>query len=213
MASTSYALNAQLELKPERRDEFLKIILDDQRLTLSEEKGALQFVVGEDTTTPNKFYLHEQYVSEDAFKVHCAAPYFAMWQSFWDSGPFVVEPVVHFYRVERSHERTPVRPAICLNVAVSIKPEKRDRFLEVIGNNQKGTRSAEPLNLQYDFGENATEPSTFHLHEEYQLADDLGEGAVAAHRAAPHYKVWQQFLQGEDPCTKPPVISIFRTVA
>jgi quinol monooxygenase YgiN len=72
-----FALNIKLEMKPERREEFLKLIKIDQEQTLSTELGILQFVVGEDVETPNAFHLHEQYTSEEAYLAHTKTPHFA----------------------------------------------------------------------------------------------------------------------------------------
>jgi quinol monooxygenase YgiN len=93
-------------------------------------------------------------------------------------------------------------PIVALNVILRIKPEVRDKFLEVILNNQKGTedKELEPLALEYIFGEDTSEPNTFHFHEKY-----LGEEGIAAHNAAPHFLVWEDFAQ-TNPFTSPPEV-------
>eukprot|EP00549_Striatella_unipunctata_P003184 CAMPEP_0118682304 /NCGR_PEP_ID=MMETSP0800-20121206/5414_1 /TAXON_ID=210618 ORGANISM="Striatella unipunctata, Strain CCMP2910" /NCGR_SAMPLE_ID=MMETSP0800 /ASSEMBLY_ACC=CAM_ASM_000638 /LENGTH=104 /DNA_ID=CAMNT_0006578685 /DNA_START=159 /DNA_END=473 /DNA_ORIENTATION=- len=89
---------------------------------------------------------------------------------------------------------------VALNVILRIKPTVRERFLEVILNNQKGTQELEPLALEYTFGEDASEPNTFHFHEKYK-----GEEGVAAHNASPHFAVWEDFVK-TDPFTSPPEV-------
>lgn len=93
-------------------------------------------------------------------------------------------------------------PIVALNVILRIKPEVREKFLEVILNNQKGTmnKELEPLALEYIFGEDASEPNTFHFHEKY-----LGDEGIAAHNAAPHFLVWEEFAQ-TNPFSSPPEV-------
>ena len=102
-------------------------------------------------------------------------------------------------------ENTATAPIVALNVILRIKPEAREKFLEVILNNQKGTlnKELEPLALEYIFGEDANEPNVFHFHEKY-----LGEAGIAAHNAAPHFAVWEEFVQ-RDPYTSPPEVYKF----
>jgi hypothetical protein len=51
----------------------------------------------------------------------------------------------------------------CVSVNVFVKPERREEFLKVIAGNAAGTRSNEPLNLSYTWGESTTEKNTFHF--------------------------------------------------
>ncbi|KAL3924070.1 MAG: hypothetical protein SGILL_001274 [Bacillariaceae sp.] len=100
---------------------------------------------------------------------------------------------------------SPPQPIVALNVILRIKPEVRDEFLKVILNNQQGTmnKELEPLALEYTFGEDASEPNTFHFHEKY-----IGEEGIAAHNSAPHFLVWEEFA-GTDPFTAPPEVYKF----
>ena len=102
-------------------------------------------------------------------------------------------------------EDSTATPVVALNVILRLKEEAREKFLEVILNNQKGTlnKELEPLALEYIFGEDANEPNTFHFHEKY-----LGEAGIAAHNAAPHFAVWEEFVQ-TDPFTSPPEVYKF----
>mgnify|MGYP003465753783 CR=1 FL=1 len=94
-------------------------------------------------------------------------------------------------------------PIIALNVILRIKPEVREDFLNVVRQNQSGTRNDEPLALEYNFGEDASIPNTFHFHEKYK-----GEEGVLAHQAAPHFKVWEDFVK-TDPLTSEPEVYKF----
>ena len=86
--SKPYAVNAVFTLKADRRDEFIEIIKDDQRLSLKDEEGIVRFVVGEDKDKENTFYLHEEYVNEDAFKKHMEMPHFKPWDDFTKTSPW-----------------------------------------------------------------------------------------------------------------------------
>lgn len=205
-----FALNVRLDVKPERRDDFLQIIQNDQSNTVAKEPDALQFVVGEDVDSPNTFYLHEQYKSEDAFKYHTETPHYAEWKKFCDSEPFSVAPVVDFYLCTHEAEKIPIRTAFCLNVELNIQPKVRNKFLEVIDNNQKGS-NAEPLCLQYHYGESTTTPNTFFFHEEYTGENDGKEG-FQAHQATPHFAMWETFASTGEPFTKPPIINLYKTL-
>ena len=83
-------------------------------------------------------------------------------------------------------------PLYCLNVQLCIKPERRDEFLATIKANQAGTLTKEPLAVTYLFGEDANEPNTFHMFEQY-----LGRDGFAQHAASPHYGAWAEFKATE----------------
>jgi autoinducer 2-degrading protein len=203
------ALNVKLVVKPERRVEFLDVIQMDGAKTLAKEPGALQFVVGEDTTSQDIFYLHEQYKSMEDFRYHEATPHFAKWKAFCATGPFTEDPVVDIYNCAHDPVKVPVRAAFSLNVELCIKAEVREEFLKVINNNQSGSR-AEPLCLQYDYGESTTTPNSFYFHEQY-TGEEEGKKGFDAHAIAPHFVKWEEFA-ATDPFTKPPVVSFFKNI-
>ena len=91
----------------------------------------------------------------------------------------------------------------CLNVQLCIKPERRDEFIECIRNNQKGTLSTEPLALEYTWGEDTSEPNTFHFYEKYE-----GKAGFEAHQATPHFAKWEDFA-ASGPFTSPPVVKFY----
>ena len=91
------AINVKLSIKADRREEFLQIIQEDGSQTLATEPGALQFVLGEDTETPNIFYLHEQYKATKDVEYHQSTPHFIKWKEFCDTDPFTAEPVIQTY--------------------------------------------------------------------------------------------------------------------
>ena len=46
----------------------------------------------------------------------------------------------------------------CLNVALYVKPERREEFIETIAANQRGTLTTEPLAVTYLWGEDEETP-------------------------------------------------------
>jgi len=87
----------------------------------------------------------------------------------------------------------------------SIKADRREDFLEVIRNNQKGTMDKEPLALEYTWGESAEKRNTFFFHEKYK-----GRSGFVAHQRTKHFKKWKEFV-ASDPFTKPPQVFIFES--
>ena len=91
----------------------------------------------------------------------------------------------------------------CLNVKLCIKPERRSEFIQCIRANQQGTLSTEPLALEYVWGEDTSEPNTFHFYEKYE-----GRGGFEAHTQTPHFEAWEAFA-ATAPFTEPPVVSFY----
>jgi quinol monooxygenase YgiN len=98
---SAYCLNVELCIQPELRDEFLKVILNNQKGSRA-EPFCLQYDFGESVDTPNSFYFHEQYTGADkgkeGFDAHAIAPHFQIWEKFAATDPFSKPPVVSFYR-------------------------------------------------------------------------------------------------------------------
>lgn len=212
MMTRPFAVNLRFTVLPERRADFLNLVKVNQRLTLDTEPEALQYVVGEDTSSPNTFYLHEQFTSYEGFLAHRDMPHAADWARFKESQPFAEggSPKLDSYFGTHAPEVIPVRDAFCLNVELCIKPEVREEFLECIANNARGSNEDEPLCLQYIYGESKDEPNTFYFHEQYTGVNGGKEG-FDAHTATPHFAAWEKFAS-TDPFTKPPVVSLFRTL-
>lgn len=205
--SPPFCINLKCKVQPNRRDEFLALVQDNQRLTLKEEPQALQYVIGEDTSETDTFYIHEEFSSHEGFLEHKETTYNANWQAFRATNPFLEDPTINFY--EGTHHdamKIPVRDAFCLDVQLCIEPSVREEFLSVIQNNARGSNEEEPLCLQYKWGEDTTSPNTFHFHEEY-----VGKEGFDVHAAAPHFQEWEAFA-ATNPFTKPPVVNFYKTV-
>lgn len=211
------ALNVALQVKPERREEFLEIIQYDAQETMRQEKGAVQFTVGQSTTDDNLFHLHEQYLTMKDLEIHRSTSHFQKWQSFCDTSPFVSDPICQEYFLTPPSVDVPPKvvqadePSVfCLNVELCIQESVRDSFLSVIQNNQKGSLTTEPLCRQYVYGESTTTPNTFYFHEQY-IGEEQGQEGFQAHKLSSHFQVWEEFA-AKNPFTKDPAVSFFQSI-
>lgn len=207
-----YCVNLKCTVQPSRRADFVSLIQNNQRLTLGNEPKALQYVVGEDVSDRNTFYIHEQFTDVAGFAAHRDMPHNSAWQEFKNSNPFAEngEPIVYFFHGTHEPENVPIRDAYCLNVKLCIEQNVRDEFLAVIENNARGSNQDEKLCLQYIWGEDVNEPNTFHFHEQYTGSDGGKEG-FDAHAATEHFGRWAAF-EATDPFTKPPEVNFYRTL-
>ena len=72
-------------------------------------------------------------------------------------------------------------------VAVTIKPERRDEFLQVMHADAQGSRG-EPDCLRFDLLVDNEDPNKFYFYEVYKSKE-----ALAFHKEQPHYKKWADF--------------------
>ncbi|CAM9286482.1 unnamed protein product [Heterosigma akashiwo] len=210
-----YCLNVQLDVKPERRDEFLACIQANQLGTLTTEPLAVSYLFGEDTESPNTFHFFEQYLGREGFVAHTESPHFSVWEEFASTEPFTAPAKVSFYREDsvgtaglgkaatEEFKLQAKKSLYCLNVQLDVKPERRGEFLACSKANQQGTLTTEPLAVTYLFGEDEESPNTFHFFEQY-----LGKEGFVAHTESPHFSVWEDFASSE-PFTAPPRVSFY----
>lgn len=97
-----YCLNVTLYVKPERREEFLAVIKQNQEGTLKNEPLVLVYDWGEDLKEPNTFHFQEQYQGEEGFIAHTQSSHFAHWKRFAEEGesPFTKPPVLSFFETD-----------------------------------------------------------------------------------------------------------------
>lgn len=72
-------------------------------------------------------------------------------------------------------------------ITVKIKPELRDRFLEVIEHDATRSVLDEPGCMRFEVLQDASDPDTYYFFEIY--AD---EAAFNAHRQTPHFAIWSE---------------------
>ena len=94
-----FCVNVNLYVKPERREEFLKVIAINSAGTLANEPLNISYTWGESTTEKNTFHFQEQFKGKEGFDAHTQSPHFAVWQQFTDSedSPFWKPPSVIFF--------------------------------------------------------------------------------------------------------------------
>ena len=60
----------EVNVKPEMREGFLEIALDNARHSAEDEPGCLRFDVLQDANNPNLFYYYEVYTNDEAQAAH-----------------------------------------------------------------------------------------------------------------------------------------------
>ena len=75
-----FSLMVQLDVRPERRAEFLAGIAANAEASVRDEPGCLRFDVCSVEGHENRFVLYEFYTDAAAFEAHRAAPHFAHWR-------------------------------------------------------------------------------------------------------------------------------------
>lgn len=76
-----YTVWVQLDVQPDRIDEFTAAIHTNALASLNDEPGCIRFDVQRDTSDPRRFYFYEIYIDQDAFEVaHHSAPHYAAWR-------------------------------------------------------------------------------------------------------------------------------------
>mmetsp|Transcript_63320 Transcript_63320/g.125171 ORF Transcript_63320/g.125171 Transcript_63320/m.125171 type:complete len:289 (-) Transcript_63320:93-959(-) len=210
-ADALYCLNVKLCVKPERREEFLACIANNQRGTLGDEPLAVTYLFGEDEAQPNTFHFFEQYMGFAGFEAHTKAPHFAVWEAFVTTDPFTAEPVVSFYAEDAPGSPGPATTAngwspFCLQVALHVKPDRRDAFLAAMRADQEGALTNEPRCITYVFGEDANKPNTFHMFEQY-----VGREGFEEHTHSAPYAAWTSFKASE-PFSAPPTVAFYTMI-
>ena len=70
----------RLEVKPERVDDFLKLVTFNASES-RKEPGNLRFDVVRSVDDPNRFGLYEVYHDDAAIRAHQATPHYAKWRA------------------------------------------------------------------------------------------------------------------------------------
>jgi (4S)-4-hydroxy-5-phosphonooxypentane-2,3-dione isomerase len=76
-----FSLVVQMEVRPERREEFLAGMTANAEASVRDEPGCLRFDVSAVAADPNRFFLYELYTDAAAFEAHKASPHFAQWRT------------------------------------------------------------------------------------------------------------------------------------
>ncbi len=76
-----FSLVVQMEVRPERREEFLVGMTANAEAAVRDEPGCLRFDVSSVAADPNRFFHYELYTDAAAFEAHKASPHFAAWRT------------------------------------------------------------------------------------------------------------------------------------
>ena len=72
----AFVLMVHLQAKPEHREKFVQMALENAAAARSTEAGCQQFDVVVDPDDPNRIAFYEVYDSKDAFEAHLETPHF-----------------------------------------------------------------------------------------------------------------------------------------
>ena len=72
----AFVLMVHLQAKPEQREKFMEIALENAAAARSTEPGCQQFDVVVDPEDPNRIAFYEVYDSKDAFEKHLETAHF-----------------------------------------------------------------------------------------------------------------------------------------
>jgi (4S)-4-hydroxy-5-phosphonooxypentane-2,3-dione isomerase len=75
-----FSLVVQMQVRPDRREEFLVGMAVNAEASVREEPGCLRFDVSAVAADANRFFLYELYTDAEAFEAHKASPHFAQWR-------------------------------------------------------------------------------------------------------------------------------------
>jgi quinol monooxygenase YgiN len=79
-----FSLMVQIEVRADRRAEFLAAMSANAEASVRDEPGCLRFDVCSVEAHENRFVLYELYTDAAAFAEHKSAPHFARWRAVAD---------------------------------------------------------------------------------------------------------------------------------
>jgi autoinducer 2-degrading protein len=75
------SLIVSLDVRPEKRDEFLQAIRTNAGASVRDEPGCIRFDVLELTESKNRFVLYEVYEDEEAIAMHRSSAHYTQWRA------------------------------------------------------------------------------------------------------------------------------------
>ncbi len=91
-------------------------------------------------------------------------------------------------------------------VAMRVKPDRTEDFLQAVEEDGRGSREDEPGCLRFDVLQSQEDPQQYFFYEVYR-----DEAALATHRTMPHYQGWAKFVESGG-LEAPPTITRTSTV-
>lgn len=110
-----FILWVTLKVKPEGREEFVKAITENARLSVRDEEGCFRFDVvelGEGSNQSNQFAFYEVYRDREAFKRHQTTPHFLAYEDIFAG---LVVP-------DKRTDRTGVRGQLLASFGKAVQP-------------------------------------------------------------------------------------------
>lgn len=90
-----FAVVVTFQIKPDRFDAFMPLMLENARSSLRDEEGCHQFDVCTDPDHPGEVFLYELYTDAAAFEVHKTMPHFRAFDSA--TADMIAGKIVHTY--------------------------------------------------------------------------------------------------------------------
>ena len=76
-----FSLVVHMEVRPDRREEFLAGMAANAEASVRDEPGCLRFDISSVDGDENRFVLYELYADAEAFAAHKTTPHFARWRT------------------------------------------------------------------------------------------------------------------------------------
>jgi (4S)-4-hydroxy-5-phosphonooxypentane-2,3-dione isomerase len=99
-----YAVIVKIKMMPERREEFIKAMLEDAKGSVQNEADCLLFNIVQDETDINRLCLYEVYRDAEAFEQHKQTPHFTKWLDTvkdWLAEPLDIATGTHLFPVDQ----------------------------------------------------------------------------------------------------------------
>jgi len=208
----TYCLNVKIDIKPERREEFLACIQANQAGTLSKEPLARYYIWGEESDNSNVFRFHERYEGKAGFEAHSKQPHFANWEKFASTDPFRTPPEVFFWEEHGgTHPNGAAAPEASsrhytLNGKICVKPEQREEFIKAFSANQAGSLKESSV-IDFTFGADTSDPNVFHFFERYAG----GREALESHKKTDHFAEFKKFAES-GAFAQPPAVAVYQEI-
>lgn len=91
-----YVVVVDFKIRPDRVDEFRKVMLEQAASSLDKEEGCHYFDVAVDPGDPAQFHLYEIYADEQAFAAHRQCPHYH--EFIAASTPLIAAKTVRIFR-------------------------------------------------------------------------------------------------------------------
>jgi quinol monooxygenase YgiN len=95
--SGGFVILVDFRVKPGQMTAFRRLIDENARVSVRDEKGCSRFDVCADRKNPNRILLYEVYDDRAAFDLHLKTPHFAIFNEA--SAPFVADKTVSEYEL------------------------------------------------------------------------------------------------------------------